>query len=146
MFNWTYIQNRFSFFHSNVGAISSFLKTLWNFFLCFKVFLAVKPVHFAITRMVFLGFHIIYIKMIEDIMFQFSECPLGYFGDNCTNICPSSYYGRVCVHKCECSPCHHIYGCVSTTLIRVAGQSFLVLMKMNKLMIFSQNVQSLTKK
>lgn len=96
--------------------------------------------------MVFLGFHIIYIKMIEEIMFQFSECPLGYFGDNCTNICPSSYYGRVCVHKCECSPCHHIYGCVSTTLIRVAGQSFLVLMKMNKLMIFSQNVQSLTKK
>lgn len=40
------------------------------------------------------------------------ECPVGYFGDNCTNICPSSYFGRLCVHECECSPCHYIYGCV----------------------------------
>ncbi|XP_052680044.1 uncharacterized protein LOC128160742 [Crassostrea angulata] len=48
------------------------------------------------------------------------ECPLGYFGDNCTNICPSSYYGRLCFHKCKCLPCHHIYECVSTTLKRIA--------------------------
>nr|XP_034304588.1 uncharacterized protein LOC109618160 [Crassostrea gigas] len=48
------------------------------------------------------------------------ECPVGYFGENCTNICPPSYYGHMCVHKCKCSPCHHIYGCVSTTPLRVA--------------------------
>lgn len=52
---------------------------------------------------------------------MFIECPVGYFGENCTNICPPSYYGHMCVQKCKCSPCHHIYGCVSTTLLRVAG-------------------------
>ncbi|XP_052677353.1 uncharacterized protein LOC128158524 [Crassostrea angulata] len=44
------------------------------------------------------------------------ECPAGYYGDNCTVVCPPSSYGTLCLHKCDCLPCHHVYGCSSTPL------------------------------
>nr|XP_034307811.1 uncharacterized protein LOC105323993 [Crassostrea gigas] len=47
------------------------------------------------------------------------ECPAGYFGVNCTNICPPLYYGIMCLQKCDCSTCHHVQGCISTTRIPV---------------------------
>ena len=43
----------------------------------------------------------------------FTECPGGYFGNNCSSSCPLSRYGDGCSKKCNCSNslCHHIYGC-----------------------------------
>lgn len=84
--------------------------------------------------------------MNEKILFQCLECPAGYFGDNCTDICLSSYYGRYCVQKCKCIPCHHIYGCVFSTLKHVAGQQLLIHVKKNKSIIFPQNVEISTEK
>ncbi|XP_052679434.1 uncharacterized protein LOC128160192 isoform X1 [Crassostrea angulata] len=45
------------------------------------------------------------------------ECPAGFFGTNCSAECPALYYGIGCLQNCDCSPCHHVYGCVSSTLI-----------------------------
>nr|XP_034304590.1 multiple epidermal growth factor-like domains protein 10 isoform X2 [Crassostrea gigas] len=42
------------------------------------------------------------------------ECPAGYYGDNCSAVCPPSHYGIRCVQKCDCLPCHRVYGCFST--------------------------------
>lgn len=45
---------------------------------------------------------------------QYVECPAGYYNDNCSDICPLSYYGPRCAQKCDCLPCHHVYGCSSS--------------------------------
>lgn len=42
-------------------------------------------------------------------------CPGGYFGHNCSELCQAGSYGLKCAQKCECFPCHHIYGCLSKT-------------------------------
>ncbi|XP_052677351.1 uncharacterized protein LOC128158523 [Crassostrea angulata] len=44
-----------------------------------------------------------------------TECPAGYYGVNCIQICPPLYYGILCLQKCDCSTCHHVHGCISTT-------------------------------
>lgn len=41
----------------------------------------------------------------------FLACPAGYFGWNCSNVCNSPHYGIGCAERCECDPCHHVYGC-----------------------------------
>lgn len=41
----------------------------------------------------------------------FVECPVGYFGQNCSVICSWPNYGALCSKVCECQPCHHAYGC-----------------------------------
>lgn len=49
--------------------------------------------------------------------FYQSACPAGYYGINCSDVCHTSYYGVGCITKCECSPCHHIYGCMLFTTV-----------------------------
>lgn len=43
----------------------------------------------------------------------FIECPVGYYGDNCSLHCPPLTYGNHCAEYCSCSStlCHHVYGC-----------------------------------
>lgn len=48
-------------------------------------------------------------------MLFFIDCPAGFYGTNCSEVCPTPYYGNGCIKKCECSPCHHIHGCISLT-------------------------------
>lgn len=48
-------------------------------------------------------------------LLSFLGCPAGYYGANCSFMCFKPYYGTGCVTKCECSPCHHVYGCKLTT-------------------------------
>lgn len=45
---------------------------------------------------------------------QYIDCPVGYYGDNCSEICPTPHYGLKCGKQCDCLSCHHIYGCFST--------------------------------
>nr|XP_034306497.1 uncharacterized protein LOC117682615 isoform X2 [Crassostrea gigas] len=40
------------------------------------------------------------------------ECPIGYFGVDCSVPCDQSFYGKLCSLRCGCLKCHHIYGCV----------------------------------
>lgn len=54
--------------------------------------------------------------------FFFLACPAGYFGWNCSNECNSPNYGIGCVERCECDPCHHVYGC-NLTLTEFGKQS-----------------------
>ena len=44
---------------------------------------------------------------------QFSECPHGTYGVNCSNKCQPLTYGWLCSEICNCSnsSCHHVYGC-----------------------------------
>lgn len=39
------------------------------------------------------------------------DCPVGYTGDNCSDVCPSHTYGKLCSQECTCISCHHIFGC-----------------------------------
>ncbi|XP_052679505.1 multiple epidermal growth factor-like domains protein 10 [Crassostrea angulata] len=40
------------------------------------------------------------------------ECPIGYFGYNCSQKCTPPTYGVLCSKECiNCSPCHHEVGC-----------------------------------
>ncbi|XP_034308401.2 uncharacterized protein [Magallana gigas] len=45
------------------------------------------------------------------------DCPAGYFGHNCSDMCTEPSYGIQCGQKCNCSACHHIFGCNLTTEI-----------------------------
>lgn len=59
---------------------------------------------------------IMYITILNSLKRIFLlECPAGYYGTNCSKVCLASYYGIRCVTKCECSPCHHVYGCMLMT-------------------------------
>eukprot|EP00105_Crassostrea_gigas_P036997 XP_019921145.1 PREDICTED: uncharacterized protein LOC105324480 [Crassostrea gigas] len=49
---------------------------------------------------------------------QCKDCPDGYFGFNCSEVCETPSYGLKCALKCDCFPCHHIYGCNSATSSR----------------------------
>ena len=42
-----------------------------------------------------------------------SECPDGYFGNNCSSECRPPTYGTLCQKSCDClnSACHFIHGC-----------------------------------
>lgn len=43
------------------------------------------------------------------------ECPIGYFGNNCSQKCIPPTYGVLCGKECtNCSSCHHELGCNST--------------------------------
>lgn len=48
---------------------------------------------------------------------QYVECPAGYYNDNCSDVCPAPLYGLLCAQKCDCVPCHHVYGCSLTLFI-----------------------------
>lgn len=43
-----------------------------------------------------------------------SDCPVGYTGDNCSDVCPPHTYGKLCSQSCKCTSCHHIFGCMTT--------------------------------
>lgn len=43
-------------------------------------------------------------------------CSAGYYGANCNQLCPPYLYGLGCKHSCDCSSCHHIYGCITSTI------------------------------
>lgn len=43
-----------------------------------------------------------------------SDCPVGYTGDNCSDVCPPHTYGQLCSQPCKCTSCHHIFGCMTT--------------------------------
>lgn len=49
---------------------------------------------------------------------SFLACPAGYFGTNCSEKCWTHNYGIGCSRTCECSPCHHIYGCLLVTTVK----------------------------
>ncbi|XP_052677345.1 protein draper-like [Crassostrea angulata] len=53
------------------------------------------------------------------------ECPVGYYNDNCSDICPLSYYGPRCAQKCDCLPCHHVYGCSSSPFIEETASDYI---------------------
>lgn len=42
-------------------------------------------------------------------------CPEGYNGTNCSEVCYPPTYGPECKQTCNCSSCHHIYGCNTTS-------------------------------
>nr|XP_034329469.1 uncharacterized protein LOC105331273 [Crassostrea gigas] len=42
------------------------------------------------------------------------DCPVGYTGDNCSDVCPPHTYGKLCGQPCKCTSCHHIFGCMTT--------------------------------
>uniref|UniRef100_A0A8W8LT94 Uncharacterized protein n=1 Tax=Magallana gigas TaxID=29159 RepID=A0A8W8LT94_MAGGI len=44
------------------------------------------------------------------------DCPAGYFGKNCTEKCKPPTFGFLCLQSCDCPVCHHVVGCVSTTV------------------------------
>lgn len=46
-------------------------------------------------------------------------CSAGYYGANCNQLCPPYLYGLGCKQTCDCTSCHHIYGCI--TSIKTAG-------------------------
>nr|XP_034306498.1 uncharacterized protein LOC117682615 isoform X3 [Crassostrea gigas] len=48
------------------------------------------------------------------------ECPIGYFGVDCSVPCDQSFYGKLCSLRCGCLKCHHIYGCVPAKTISEA--------------------------
>uniref|UniRef100_A0A8W8LTU3 TNFR-Cys domain-containing protein n=1 Tax=Magallana gigas TaxID=29159 RepID=A0A8W8LTU3_MAGGI len=43
------------------------------------------------------------------------DCPVGYFGVNCSDKCTPPSYGVHCSQVCECSPCDHAFGCILNT-------------------------------
>lgn len=49
--------------------------------------------------------------IIMYVMGRTLDCPEGYRGINCSDVCPPTTYGIRCMQKCQCSSCHHVYGC-----------------------------------
>lgn len=45
---------------------------------------------------------------------HFIDCPVGYFGKNCSEKCSPPGYGELCSQTCDCVSCHHIFGCNET--------------------------------
>lgn len=43
-----------------------------------------------------------------------TDCPVGYFGESCTDKCTPPSYGELCSDVCDCTLCHHIFGCNET--------------------------------
>lgn len=66
------------------------------------------------------------LKMLKKVFLIYflyiTACPAGYYGINCSDVCSTSYYGIGCTTKCECYPCHHIYGCMMITTVKQAIQ------------------------
>lgn len=54
-------------------------------------------------------------------MFDFTECPPGYFNpyynNTCSSPCGQPTYGPLCGSECDCleEDCHHVIGCPVTT-------------------------------
>lgn len=58
--------------------------------------------------------NIVYILLfLIDFTFylNFAVCPAGFQGLNCSSKCNAMNYGLGCVERCDCDPCHHVYGC-----------------------------------
>lgn len=62
--------------------------------------------------------HLQFLFELKFIMFLFhsEDCPAGYYGKNCTDKCNNHTFGLLCLETCDCPVCHHIVGCVSTTV------------------------------
>lgn len=60
---------------------------------------------------------VLYMYAIDSIL-KFEVCPAGYFGFNCSSECNPPSYGLGCVERCDCDPCHHVYGCNLTLSTR----------------------------
>ena len=55
-------------------------------------------------------------KSVNNKTLYSSECPEGYFGNECAVKCKPPYYGYQCTKTCDCliSSCHFIHGCNNT--------------------------------
>lgn len=60
----------------------------------------------------------LYWVLIGVSILKFEVCPAGYFGFNCSSECNPPSYGLGCVERCDCDPCHHVYGCNLTLSTR----------------------------
>lgn len=49
---------------------------------------------------------------IDNDVLKFLDCPAGYFGNGCTEKCVLPSFGRACSDTCNCSFCHHVFGCI----------------------------------
>ena len=61
----------------------------------------------------------------------FTECPAGFFGNNCLSLCSYPQYGILCKEECDCSnsSCHHAYGCKSTTVSTTGRYNYAALVE-----------------
>lgn len=55
-----------------------------------------------------------YVKSV--FFFHCSDCPAGYYGNNCTDKCKHPTFGLLCLETCDCPVCNHIVGCISTVV------------------------------
>ncbi|XP_065925405.1 N-acetylglucosamine-1-phosphodiester alpha-N-acetylglucosaminidase-like isoform X2 [Magallana gigas] len=47
------------------------------------------------------------------------KCPIGTYGENCTENCPDGKYGEFCLQQCECKmnqQCNFMFGCLEQDL------------------------------
>lgn len=56
----------------------------------------------------------IYLNISSLKIMYFIDCPIGYFGKNCSEKCSPPGYGELCSQTCDCVSCHHIFGCNET--------------------------------
>lgn len=52
-------------------------------------------------------------------IFKFVECPIGTYGENCTETCPHGKFGEFCLQPCECEInqlCNFMFGCLGIDL------------------------------
>ena len=70
-----------------------------------------------LTELILLIYRNVCQKLFHQIVYNFIDCPVGYYGDNCSFSCPVPTDGNGCAETCSCSnaSCHHVYGCNLTT-------------------------------
>lgn len=47
--------------------------------------------------------------------FLIVECPIGSYGENCSQNCPDEKYGEFCLQQCNCTTnqrCNFMFGCL----------------------------------
>lgn len=51
------------------------------------------------------------------LCYQFLECPIGLYSDNCSEKCSPPNYGEDCQSICQCPDvdCNFVYGCLQET-------------------------------
>ena len=70
-----------------------------------------------LTELILLIYRNVCQKLFHQILYNFIDCPVGYYGDNCSFSCPAPTDGNGCAETCSCSnaSCHQVYGCNLTT-------------------------------